>query len=209
MRIHLKFIVYLFVVICISSATAGPREDFFKAVDIDAAHIVSGMLAQGFDPNERDEKGQVPLFVALRSESRQVVAALLANPRTEIDAVNPHGETPVMMAALRGDLVLTRQLLDRGARIAREGWAPLHYAASGPDPKVVELLLDRGAPIDARSPNGTTPLMMAARYGAIDAADLLLRRGADRLVRNDRGLNAADFAAGAGRDDLAQRLQSR
>ncbi|MNC96496.1 Ankyrin repeats (3 copies) [compost metagenome] len=74
---------------------------------------------------------------------------------------------------------------------------------------MVELLLARGAPIDARSPNGTTPLMMAARYGAIDAADLLARRGADRTLRNDRGLNAADFAAGAGRDDLAQRLQPR
>lgn len=209
MRNHFKFVAQIIAASWISVASAGPQEDFFKAVDIDAAHIVNGLLAQGFDPNQRDEKGQVPLFLALRSESRQVVAALLANPKTDIDAVNAHGETPVMMAALRGDLALTRQLLDRGARITREGWTPLHYAASGPEPRVVELLLDRGAPIDARSPNGTTPLMMAARYGAIDAADLLARRGADRVVRNDRGLNAADFAAGAGRDDLAQRLQPR
>lgn len=203
----MKYIIHLLFIFGLSSAIAGPKEDFFKAVDIDAAHIVSGLLAQGFDPNERDDKGQVPLFVALRSESRQVVAALLANPRTEIDAVNPHGETPVMMAALRGDLALTKQLLERGARIAREGWTPLHYAASGPDPKVVELLLERGAPIDARSPNGTTPLMMAARYGAIDAADLLARRGADRSLRNDRGLTAVEFATAAGRDELAQRLR--
>lgn len=209
MRNYFKFAFHLFVAVWISGASAGPQEDFFKAVDIDAAHIVSEMLAQGFDPNQRDDKGQVPLFVALRSESRQAVAALLAHPKIDIDAVNAHGETPVMMAALRGDLALTRQLLDRGARVTREGWTPLHYAASGPDPQVVELLLARGAPIDARSPNGTTPLMMAARYGAIDAADLLARRGADRVVRNDRGLNAADFAAGAGRDDLAQRLQPR
>lgn len=209
MRNYFKFAFHLFAAVWISVSVAGPQQDFFKAVDIDAAHIVNDMLAQGFDPNQRDDKGQVPLFVALRSESRQVVAALLANPKIDVDAVNAHGETPVMMAALRGDLALTRQLLDRGARVTREGWTPLHYAASGPDLQVVELLLARGAPIDARSPNGTTPLMMAARYGAIDAADLLARRGADRTLRNDRGLNAADFAAGAGRDDLAQRLQPR
>ncbi len=207
MRFHLKFIFHLIVAIWVSSAAAGPKEDFFKAVEIDAAHIVKGLLAEGFDPNERDGQGQVPLFLALRSESRQVVAALLANPKTEIDAVNPHGETPVMMAAMRGDLALTRQLLERGARLAREGWTPLHYAASGPEPKVVELLLDRGAPIDALSPNGTTPLMMAARYGSIDAADLLLRRGANKALRNQRDLAAADFAAAAGRDELAQRLR--
>jgi uncharacterized protein len=206
MRIHFKLIAQIVVAAWISSANAGPKEDFFKAIEIDAANVVNGLLAGGFDPNERDDKGQVPLFVALRSESSQVVAALLAHPKTEIDAVNAHGETPVMMAALRGNLVLTRQLLDRGARIAREGWTPLHYAASGPEPKVVELLLDRGAPIDARSPNGTTPLMMAARYGAIDAADLLARRGANRSLRNDRGLTAVEFATTAGRDELAQRL---
>jgi uncharacterized protein len=203
----LKFIAYLVVLFGFSSSLAGPKEDFFKAVDIDAAHIVSAMLAQGFDPNERDDKGQVPLFLALRSESRQVAAALLANPKTDIDAVNPHGETPVMMAAMRGDLALTRQLLDRGASVQREGWTPLHYAASGPDPKVVGLLLDRGAAIDARSPNGTTPLMMAARYGAIDAAEpgncerldfrvgvpLTRPMAAGRLARSSRGAYIGDI----------------
>lgn len=209
MRDHLKKSFYLCVALTFSSAFAGPREDFFKAVDLDAAHIVGRMLAEGFDPNQRDDQGQLPLFVALRSESRQAVAALLADRRTEIDTANPHGETPLMMAALRGNVAVAQQLLDRGARVAREGWTPLHYAASGPTPALLGLLLDRGAPIDARSPNGTTPLMMAARYGAIDGAELLLSRGADRALRNDQGLTAADFATAAGREELARRLAPR
>ncbi len=114
-----------------------------------------------------------------------------------------------MMAALRGDLALTRQLLERGAKVNRDGWTPLHYAASGPEPKVVALLLDRGASIDAPSPNGTTPLMMAARYGSIDAADLLAARGANLTRKNEKGLTPADFAAGAGRETLAARLAPR
>lgn len=209
MRNNLKKFLYLLVTIGCSAAFGGPREDFFKAVDLDAAHIVGRMLGEGFDPNQRDDQGQLPLFVALRSESRQAVAALLADRRTDIDGANAHGETPLMMAALRGNLPVAQQLLDRGARVAREGWTPLHYAASGPSPALLGLLLDRGAPIDARSPNGTTPLMMAARYGAIDGADILLRRGADASLRNDQGLTAADFASAAGRDDLARRLAPR
>ena len=209
MRNHFKFVIYLIALFTVSASYAGPKEDFFKAVEVDAANVVSGLLAQGFDPNMRDEQGQVGLYLALRAESPKVAALLLAHPKTELDAANANGETPVMMAALRGQLEITRQLLDRGARVNREGWAPLHYAASGSGVEVVSLLLARGAQIDAESPNGTTPLMMAARYGAIDAADLLLQRGADPKRRNQRGMTAADFAQGAGREALATRLQPR
>jgi ankyrin repeat protein len=209
MRNNLKFAIYLSVLIAVSTATAGPKEDFFKAIEIDAPIIVNSLLKQDFDPNQRDDQGQAALYLALRNESYQVAAALLAHPKTEIDLVNRNGETPLMMAALRGNLEWTQRLLERGAQLNREGWTPLHYAASSNEPQVVRLLLDRGASIDARSPNGTTPLMMAARYGAIDAADLLRQRGADASVRNERGLTAADFASGAGRDTLAQRLQVR
>ena len=208
MRKYIRLALYLIVTANISSAFAGPKEDYFKALEIDAANIVSGLLLQGFDPNERDAQGQVGLYLALRSESWAVVDALLKHPGVQIDAVNAAGETPVMMAALRGQVELTRRFLERGAQINREGWTPLHYAASSIEPGVVSLLLDRGAAIDARSPNGTTPLMMAARYGAIDAADLLRKRGADASLRNERGLTAADFALAAGRDTLAQRLQA-
>lgn len=206
---YLRLLAYLAMAVGFSFAQAGPREDFFKAIEIDAVHVVDRLLKQDFDPNQRDDQGQVGLYLALRSESWQVVAALLAHPRTEIDLANASGETPVMMAALRGSVEWTRRLLDRGAAVRREGWTPLHYAASSTEPQVVSLLLDRGAAIDARSPNGTTPLMMAARYGSIDAADLLRQRGADASLRNERGLTAADFALAASRETLAQRLQAR
>jgi ankyrin repeat protein len=188
------------------AARAGAYEDFFRAVNVDDAGTVSQLVARGFDPNAPDEKGQVGLFLALRGGSPKVVAALLASPGIRIDAANAQSETPLMMAALRGELDWCQRLLDRGARVNREGWTPLHYAASGPEPKLIDLLLDRGAQIDAPSPNRTTPLMMAARYGSEAAADALVARGADAKLRNDKGLNAADFARLAGREALAARL---
>ena len=207
MMYYLRLLVYLFVSFIFSSAHAGAYEDFFRAVNVDNVRTVNQLLERGFDPNAADEKGQVGLYLALREGSLQVAEALLKHPGLKVDAVNAADETPLMMAALRGNLEWTQRLLDRGAQLNRKGWTPLHYAASGPEPKVVSSLLDRGAEIEARSPNGTTPLMMAARYGAYDVAERLPARGADPRARNDLGLGAADFARQGDREALAVKLE--
>jgi ankyrin repeat protein len=98
-------------------------------------------------------------------------------------------------------------LVKRGAKINRSGWTPLHYACSGPDNGVALWLIAQGADINARSPNGTTPLMMSVRYGPVDLAEDLLKAGADRMLRNEQHLDAADFALAAGRDQLLQLLR--
>lgn len=203
----LRYLLQLIIALTVSVPVhAGVYEDFFRAVELDDARTVSRLLQRGFDPNTLDPQGQVGLFLALRGGSEQVVQVLLAHPDLKVDAANTSEETPLMMAALRGALEPARRLLERGARVERPGWTPLHYAASGPDLAMVRLLLDRGAPIDARSPNGTTPLMMAARYGTEEAAALLLERGADASLRNQLELGAGDFARAVGREALARRL---
>ena len=111
-----------------------------------------------------------------------------------------------MMAALRGQLEWCQRLLARGAQVNKAGWSPLHYAATGPDPRIVALLLERGAIVDAESPNRSTPLMMAARYGKEESVKLLLARGADPKRTNDLGQSAADAARSAGREYLVEEL---
>lgn len=207
MRIYFKFAIYL-LVFAQSLAYANPSVDFFRAVNVDNDRSVKDLLASGFDPNTANEKGQVGLYLALREESFKVAAALLAHPATRIDATTEADETPLMMAAMRGNLDWTQRLLERGAAINRMGWTPLHYAASGPEVAVVKLLLDRGAVIDAPSPNSTTALMMAARYGPHDSVELLLQRGANPKLRNQRQMTPADFASSVGREPLARLLEA-
>lgn len=208
MRKHLKRLTQLVAAACVCVAVqAQPTADFFKAVAIDDAQTLRSILAGGFDANAIDARGQTALHLALRDESPRVVEALLAQPGLRIDAVNANDETPLMLAALRGNRAVVETLMARGARINRPGWTPLHYAASGPDPRIVGLLLDRGADIEAPSPNRTTPLMMGARYGAQGVAELLLQRGADPRKRNDAGKSAADFAQMGGRDYLVKVIE--
>ena len=199
--------LYLFVITACSIASADSYVDFFRAVGVDNARTVSQLLAQGFDPNTMSESGQVPLYLAMRDGSPKVAEALLASPALKIDAVNRAGETPLMMAALQGRLEWTRKLVERGATVQRPGWTPVHYAAAGPNVEVLAFLLDKGGDINAVAPNGNTPLMMAARYGAEDSVKLLLRRGANKALLNDRNQSAADMAESGDRSWLLPLLK--
>lgn len=201
-----KFLLQLIVVMSFASAHAGAYEDFFKALELDDGRTITQLLRRGFDVNSASESGQTPLFLALRSGSHQAVAALLSAPDLKVDQANQANETALMMAALRGHLDWCKRLVERGATVNREGWTPLHYAATGPNPQVTAFLLERGAQVDAPSPNGTTPLMMAARYGHEDSVQILLVAKADPRLRNQKELSAADFAKEAGREALASRL---
>jgi uncharacterized protein len=201
-----RITIYLLAAIGFSVSMAGAYEDFFRALNTNDASTVRSLLSRGFDPNSPDEKGQVALYVALRAESPAAVAVLMEHPNLKVDATNAVGETPLMMAALRGNLAAAQTLVDKGSSINKEGWTPLHYAATGPEPRVVALLLDRGARIDAVSPIKSTPLMMAAKYGNEASVDLLIARGADARWRNEAGQGAADYARQGGREALAARL---
>lgn len=191
-----------------TSARAGAYEDFFRAIEVDNDSGLRQLLARGMDPNTLDPKGQHGLFLALRGGSSKAAAVLMQHPDTRVDTANAVGETPLMMAALRARVDVMKALIQRGAQVNRPGWTPLHYAASSPSPAPVQLLLELGAEVDARAPNGNTPLMLAARYGSEESVALLLNKGADRSLRNDRQLDAAAYARLDGRESLARRLES-
>jgi hypothetical protein len=143
------------------------------------------------------------LYLALRDGSLKVANTLIDWPKTNVEIRTVKDESPLMMAALKGHLDLVKKLIDRGADVNKTGWAPLHYAATTGQLAIMELLLDQNAYIDAESPNGTTPLMMAAHYGTPEAVKLLLEAGADPSLKNQLGLTAIDFANRANREDSA------
>jgi uncharacterized protein len=190
---YLKFVLYSIVTVAVSSF-AGSFEDFFIAIRNDHAGTVGTLLQRGFDPNTRNEQGQLGLVLAMQEGSLKAADVLLSHPAIQIDALNQAGESALMMAALKGEIAGIRTLLARGAKVNQPGWSALHYAASGTEASALRLLLEKGADVNAASPNGSTPLMMAAQYGSEDSVKLLLAAGADPKRRNQRDLKASDFA---------------
>ena len=106
---------------------------------------------------------------------------------------------PTMSSSGKGQSLL------RGPDDVKKAW---DYAASGGHAAIAQILLDHSAYIDAESPNGTTPLMMAAMYGSPDVVKLLLAQGADRDLKNQLGMTALDFAKQGSRKDAIELLQS-
>ena len=201
------FVAIMALSACTAFATTFDSVDFFRAVNVDNADAVTRMLAAGLDPNQLDPRGQPALMVALQGESLKVAKVLVDAKGIQVDIRNHAGETPLMMAALKAEVDAATALIAHGAAVQKEGWSPLHYAATGGSAAIVKLLLSKGAALEARSPNGSTPLMMAARYGNEEAVDTLLAAGADRTAKNDLGMDASAFAASAGREKLAARLK--
>lgn len=195
--------------IAMPAAWAGAYEDFFVAIVRDDGDAIADLLRRGFDPNTPNPKGEVGLAVALHHGSAKALGALLASRTVNVEARNAADESPLMLAALKGNLDAMRALIARNADVNKTGWAPLHYAASAGSPQHTEaiaLLLEHHAYIDATSPNGTTPLMMAAHYGSTPSVQLLLDEGADPTLRNQLGLTAVDFAMRVSRTEAAAKI---
>lgn len=210
---YIKNTVYLIVLFGYSSAFSGSYEDFFAAIKQDNAAVVRQLLARGFDPNTIDPKGQNGLYLALQEPSPKVAQVLAEWPKTNVNMLNAQGESVLMIAALKDNIDAANSLVKRDADVNKTGWAPLHYAATSGSLAILSLLLDKHAYIDAESPNGSTPLMMAAMYGTPQAVKLLIDAGADPLLKNQQGLTAIDFARRTSRtesvDLLAAAIRSK
>lgn len=200
---NFKKIIYLYVLIGFSVIHAGSYDDFFSAIKKNDAVDVSALLNRGFDPNTLDPTGLSGLMLALKNDSFKVAGVLLSHPQIKVEVRNATNESPLMLAALKGELQLCRLMIQKGGDVNKPGWTPLHYAATHGHLAVLNLLLEENAYIDAASPNNTTPLMMAAHYGTPAAVKLLLEAGADPLLKNDLGLSAFDFAVRAKRMESA------
>lgn len=194
MRINFKIILYLYVLIGFSISKAGAFDDFFKAIVFDQVPVVGKLIYRGMDPNTPTEKGEPALVFAVRSGAPKTVAYLLKQPGIQIDATNMADETALMLAANANDLASANLLIEAGASVNRPKWTPLHYAASKGHTAMMRLLIENDAYVDAESPNGTTPLMMAAYYASPNAVKLMLEEGADPLLKNQDGQTALDMA---------------
>jgi uncharacterized protein len=154
------------------------------------------------------------IFEAAALGDREAAERLLDGDGGLANAVAEDGFGPLGLASFFNHESVVRLLLERNARVDVASSnemrvMPLHSAAAARSVPIARLLLERGAPVNARqgtSGLGFTPLMEAALNGQTAMVDLLLEHGSDRSMRDEKGLMAGDHDRQNGHATLADHL---
>jgi RNA polymerase sigma factor (sigma-70 family) len=136
--------------------------------------VADDLRAQRPSRNEAFATAVVDLLKAARAGDVERVATLLkADPRLLV-ARDPMGNTALIMAVNSGHHALADLLFDAGVDPG------LHEAAAIGDTSRVAAALERHPEhLDTDSPEGFTPLALAAHFGHVEVMRLLIDHGAD------------------------------
>ncbi|CAM9185509.1 unnamed protein product [Ectocarpus sp. 4 AP-2014] len=181
---------------------AGP---LVAAVRAGCDDLVGDLLIAGADPNAHQYgwDGGTPLHAAAERGLASTISVLLSSPKTDKNALNNDGRSPLTMASCLGHVAALKTLLAAGADVhirgasqylalafGRESAATamvehdgslsvLHWTALMDHADCAAALVDAGADTNAKSGRkDVTPFLLAARAGSIGALLALLRRGA-------------------------------
>ncbi|XP_053623782.1 ankyrin repeat domain-containing protein 11-like isoform X16 [Plodia interpunctella] len=154
------------------------------------------------------ERQQLALVMQMSSQEAPPVAATPAEERKRTrQQRNERGETPLHVAAIKGDHDQVKKLLDQGQDPDVPdfaGWTPLHEACSYGWHPVVVVLVNGGANVNAKGLDDDTPLHDATTSGNLKMVKFLVEHGADPFVKNKKGKMPSDYAA----PDIYEYLES-
>lgn len=157
------------------------------------------------------ERLQALLHDAARIGRDDVIPALL-QAEAGLEAYDPKGYTPLILASYNAQVSTTVLLLAHGANPdtpdLNRGNTPLMGAAFKGYLEIARLLVDAGAVVDRRNLAGQTALMNAAMFGHRAIVDLLLAHGADPAAADMVGNTPSSLAEKQGNHAMVEHLKA-
>jgi ankyrin repeat protein len=128
----------------------------------------------------------------------------LINDGVHVPTRNKLGETPLYVAAEKGQLEIAKLLIAKGAdakSLTPNGETVLHAASMIESSALTTALIEAGADVNAANRDGETPLHWAALTGTFLAVKALADAGADLNVQDAR-LGNTPLHAAVSHDDI-------
>ncbi|MBL1276335.1 MAG: ankyrin repeat domain-containing protein [Ectothiorhodospiraceae bacterium] len=179
-------------------ATETIKQSYFDTISMPCFYLPPGMLSK--------------LMKSIASSNEaEARAAILGGANVNGTL---HGDSPLISVISRGHYTIAQQLIDAGADVNQKSLSSkkitplIHAVVLGRD-KLLALLLDSGADIDAIDRMGKTALIHAVEKGRESIVEALLLRGANPLLKDGRGSDAARYAKKYGRHEgIAKLIES-
>jgi uncharacterized protein len=187
-----------------SASQGNPRAAFSLASLYAEADPPDAQAAQRWFTRARElgftAQPRGPQKAGATAESILIPATRITDAKVKREALwlaAEQGDVASLEALASAPLVTEADEFGRGAlaRAAEAGHAP-----------ALEVLLRRGAPVDAADQYGMTALMLAARAGSADSVEVLLRSRANVNAVDHKGNTALMHAAAGGKADAVERL---
>ena len=186
------------------------------------------LLRAGANVALANNYGATAMSLAAEVANTEMLKVLL-EAGANADSPNADGQTALMAVARTGNVAAAQFLLEHGATVdAKEKWggqSALMWASARRHPEMMQLLISKGADVNARSidrdyqrhvtaegrpksldSGGLTPLLYAARENCIACVDVLLKSKVDIDLPDPDGVSPLLVAIMNANWDLAKQL---
>ena len=155
-------------------------DELVRAVTIQRESLIDLCLIERVDPNGRDAQRRTPLLIATSQEDWKTARRLL-DAGALVDLADKNGFTPVMAAAMHGELEMFRLLLALSTNLHPEkpcadGQDLLAFALDGGNPEIIETVLQRLPPAQGWTASTRRALSRALQAEKKDEIRLLLTK---------------------------------
>ncbi len=135
--------------------------------------------------------------------------ALQAFPEEHATKVTDDGDTPLMIAASRGNLQIIKYLIQKGGDVHQKNKHhenAVFFAAKNGQMETLHFLQEAGADFLVINDKGENALMLAAQNGHKDSVSLLLDHGVPADLKSKNGNTAFQYALESSQFEIAELL---